>query len=78
MDKAARTLDVTSQGEFHTNDPKILKNYGTNNRMLPYKHIKEYFFMDTLIATSKGGKSTRGNTCCQLSVTDKGYLYVVI
>ena len=77
MDEAQRTLDVTSQGQVHTNDPKIAKNYGTNDRMLRYKHIKEYFFMDTLIATSKGGESTRGNTCCQLFVTDKGYLYVV-
>ena len=33
--------------------------------------------MDTFFATSKAGKSTRGNTCCQLFVTDKGFVYVV-
>ena len=33
--------------------------------------------MDTLKATDKGGKSTRGNVYCQLFVTDKGFLYVV-
>ena len=27
---------------------------------------------------SKGGQSSWGNTCCQLFVTDKGYLYVVL
>ena len=33
--------------------------------------------MDTLKATEKGGKSTRGNIYCQLFVTDRGFLYVV-
>ena len=31
--------------------------------------------MDTLFATKKGGKSSRGNICCQLFVTDKGFLH---
>ena len=33
--------------------------------------------MDTFFATSKAGKSSRGNTCCQLFVMDKGFVYVV-
>jgi len=33
--------------------------------------------MDTFFATKKGGKSSRGHTCCQLFVTDKGFVYVV-
>ena len=33
--------------------------------------------MDTFFATKKAGKSSRGHTCCQLFVTDKGFLYVV-
>ena len=33
--------------------------------------------MDTLFATNKSGKSSRGNTCCQLLVTYKGFIYVV-
>ena len=33
--------------------------------------------MDTFFATKKGGTSTRGNTCCQLFVTDKGFIYIV-
>lgn len=33
--------------------------------------------MDTFFATKKGGKSSRGNTCCQLFVTDRNFIYVV-
>ena len=33
--------------------------------------------MDTFFATKKGGTSSRGSTCCQLFVMDKGFIYVV-
>ena len=33
--------------------------------------------MDTSFATKKGGCSTHGHTCCQLFVTDKGFLYAM-
>ena len=33
--------------------------------------------MDTFFATKKSGKLSRGHTCCQLFVTDKGFVYVV-
>ena len=33
--------------------------------------------MDTLFAIKKGGQSSRGHTCCQLFVTDKGFTYVL-
>ena len=36
-----------------------------------------YFFIDTFFATSKGGKLSRGDNCCQLFVMDKGFVYVV-
>jgi hypothetical protein len=74
---AERTLDVTSQGNKRVDNPTLSQNYGTNDRMLRYKRISEYFFMDTFFATKKAGKSTRNNTCCQLFVTDKGFVYVV-
>ena len=77
LDEAKRTLEVTSQKRVHTKDPTLAINYGTNDLMLRYRHINEYFYMDTLFSTSKAEKSTRGNTCCQLFVTDKGYLYIV-
>ena len=77
VETAKRTLDVTSQLNMRTDDPKLSRNYGTSDRMLRYKRINDYFYMDTFFATSKGGKSSRQNTCCQLFVTDKGFVYVV-
>ena len=68
---------MTTQTSVRTQDPKLSRNYGTNDRMLHYKRIQDYFFMDTFFATKKGERSSRGHTCCQLFVTDKGFLYVV-
>ena len=47
-------LGVTSQHGNCPVDPQLSKNYGTNDRMLWYKRIKEYFYMDTFFATKKG------------------------
>ena len=74
---AQRTIDVTTQTSTRTDDPTLSRNYSTNDRMLRYKRIKDYFFMDTFFATKKGGQSSRGHTCCQLFVTDKEFIYVV-
>ena len=74
---AKRTLANTSHLSRRPTYPELSKNYGTNDRMLRYKRIKDYFYMDTFFATKKGGKSSRGHTCCQLFVTDKGFVYVV-
>ena len=52
-------------------------NYGTNDRMLRYQRLQDYFFMDAFFATKKGGQSSRGHTCCQLFVTVKGFVYVI-
>jgi len=76
-DSAQRTIDITSQAQVHTNNPKLARNYGTGDRMLRYKKIKDHFFMDTFFATKEAGKSSRGHTCCQLFVTDKGFIYVL-
>ena len=74
---AKRTIDTTTQTSVRTQDPTLSCNYGTNDRMLHYRRIQDNFFMDTFFATKKGGRSSRGHTCCQLFVTDKGFLYVV-
>ena len=74
---ATRTIDATSQHSVRSEDPTLSQNYGTNDRMLQYRMIEDYFFMDTFFSMSKGGKSSHGNTCCQLFVMDKGFLYVV-
>lgn len=77
VDDAKRTLDITTQGAVRVHDPTLVRNFTTNDRMLRYKRIHEYFFMDTFFATKRGGKSSRGHTCCQLFVSDKGFVYVV-
>jgi hypothetical protein len=77
IETGKRTLDTTSQTSVRSDDPKIAKNYGTNNHMLRYKRINDYFFMDTFFATKTADKSSRGHSCCQLFVTDKGFVYVV-
>ena len=77
LETARRTLEVTTQRSNRVDNPTLSRNYGTNDRMLRYKRLDEYFFMDTFFATKKAGKSTRSNTCCQLFVTDKGFVYVV-
>ena len=77
LETAEKTLNIVSQNCARTGDPSMVRNYSTNDRMLRYKRISEYFFMDTFFATKKGGKSSRGHTCCQLFVTDKGFVYVV-
>ena len=76
-DDAKQTLEVTSLHSVWTQELTLLQNYRTNDCMLHYKRIKDYFFMNTFFTTSKGGKSSHGNTCCQLFVTDKGFIYIV-
>ena len=76
-DDAKRTIDATTQHGTHHPNPVMNQNYTTNDWMLRYRRINQYFFMDTFFATKKGGTSSRGNTCCQLFVTDKGFIYVV-
>ena len=41
LDQAKRTLDITTQTSVRTDDPKLSRNYGTNDCMLRYKHIHE-------------------------------------
>jgi hypothetical protein len=77
METAERTLEITSQKCNRKPSTELSQNYATNDKMLRYKRIKEFFFMDTFCATKKAGKSSRGNACCQLFVTDKGFIYIV-
>ena len=59
IDQAKDTLDITTQKSVRTDKPKLLRNYGTNDRMLRYKRMNEHFYMDTFFATK-----IQGNTCC--------------
>ena len=80
LESAKRTLDITTQHSKRVENPKMSRNYATGDRMLRYKRIHLYFYMDTFFAAGKKegrGKSSRGHTCCQLFVTDKGFVYCV-
>ena len=58
-DIVKHTLKVaTHQQSIRKDNPKLSGNYGTNYRMLKYKHLKEFFYMDTLFVTSKSKKSS--------------------
>ena len=70
-------MEITTQRAYRGNVPLFLRNYPTNNRMLMYDQIDELFFIDTFFSTKKAKKSLRGNTCYQLVVIDKGFIYVV-
>ena len=70
------TIDATTQHGTHHPNPVLNQNYTTNDRMLQYRQINQYLFMDTFFPIKKGGTSSRGNTCCQLFVTDKRFIYV--
>ena len=68
---------MTTQRGVRTDNPKLTRNFGTQNRILRYKRIIIFFFMYTLFAMNKAGKPFQGHTCCQLFVTNKGFVCVV-
>jgi len=72
---AARTLQVTTQRLRHDADASLSRNFGTNDRAVRYKKLESYFFSDTLFVTGKA-KSSRGNICAQIFVSDKGFVAI--
>lgn len=72
-DDAVRTIEVTSQRLRRDPDSSLSRNEMTNDRAVRYRHINDCFFTDTMYATAKA-KSLRGNTCCQIFVSDKGFV----
>ena len=55
--------------------PTLSQQFTTNDRVLRYRWIQSVFFTDTMFTTPKA-KSTHGNTCCQVFVSDKGFVAV--
>jgi hypothetical protein len=72
-DDAARTLGVMTQSLCHNPDSSLSSNVGTNDRAVRYRKIKSFFFMDTIFVTS-AAKSSQGNMCAQLFVSDRGFV----
>ena len=79
LNQAKKTLDGTTQKCKRADDLSLSRNYSTNDRMLrSNKRIGQFFFMDTIFVTKKARKLSRGNNCCQLFVSDKGFLSAVL
>ena len=74
---AKSTLKATSQRQKRSKTSSLHRRYSSNDRMLWYHHLREFFYMDTMFATKKSGKTLRGHSCMQLFVTDKGFVHVV-
>ena len=71
---AEDAISRNTQLRRQSQDNSLSRNYTTNDRMLRYKRLQSVFFTDTMFATKH--KSTRGNKCCQVFVSDKGYIAV--
>ena len=74
IETARITLEVTTQIRQQDADSTLYRNFSTNDQMLRYKRIKCYFFTGTYFVTVKS-KSTRGNTCMKLFISDKSFVY---
>ena len=58
----------------HNADNYMSRNLSTNDRMLRYRRLQSVFFTDTMFALKH--QSTRRNVCCQVFVSDKGFVAV--
>ena len=70
---AAETINQTTQLCRQNADNSLSRQFSTNDRMLRYRRLQSTFFSDTMFTTPKA-KSTRGFTCSQIFVSDRGYV----
>ena len=77
FETAKRTINIINQNRIYTENPNLTRNYSTNDRILRYKKINNYFFMDIFHTISHSGKSSRDYTYIQLFVTDKRFVYII-
>ena len=71
---AKGVLERNSELKRHNADNTLSRHFSTNDRMLRYRRINSVFFTDTMFASTV--KSIRQNTCCQVFVSDKGFVSV--
>ena len=71
---AKEATEQNTQLCCHNADNHLFRQLSTNDRMLRYRRIQSTFFSDTMFALKH--KSTRGNVCCQIFVSDRGYVAV--
>ena len=72
---AKHTIRMITQLNRQDVNSKLSRNFGSNDEMLRYLRIKSFSFTDTFFVTKKA-ESSRGYTCMQIFVSDKGYVYV--
>ena len=71
-DEARHTIKVTTQLNMQDADSNLSHAISSNDRMLRYKRINQFFFTDNLF----GKKSARGYICMNIFVSDKGFVKV--
>ena len=76
IEAAKKMLEITTQLRKHEVDGPLTRDFSTNNRIHCYKRIDTHFFRHTFFVT-KRSKSTCGNTCMNIFVSDKGFMFVV-
>eukprot|EP00957_Ditylum_brightwellii_P112550 8579681-Ditylum_brightwellii.AAC.1 len=50
---ASKTLIATTKKQICVDNPSLARKFSTNDKMLRYKRINCYFFMDTFFVTMK-------------------------
>ena len=73
FDDAVKTLAMTTQLIQQSPNSTLSRSAGTNDRAVRYRKLRSKFFTDTMFATKKA-RSLRGNTCCQVFVSDCDFL----
>ena len=68
---------MTTQLIKQSPDSSLARSAGTNDRAVRYRKVRSEFFTDTMFATKKA-KSLRGNTCCQVFVSDNDFLLYIL
>ena len=72
---AERTLNSTTQRHQQNLNTTLSRQFGTNDCQVRYNRLAGVFFTDTFFVKKKA-KSTRGYTCCQVFVSDMGFIFV--
>ena len=72
---AEGAIEANTQLRRYNAENTLSRNFSTNDRMLRYRRIQSVFYTDTMFSTPKA-KSTRQNVCCQVFVSDKGFVAV--
>jgi hypothetical protein len=73
FDDAVKTLAMTTQLIQQSPNSTLSRSAGTNDRAVSYRKLKSKFFTDTMFATKKA-RSLRGNTCCQVFVSNCDFI----